>query len=65
MPIVQISLLAGRPRAVREALAAAVTQAVCDVTGASPAAVRVLISEVAPDNWSVGGVSKQTEGESR
>ena len=65
MPIVQISLLAGRPRAVREALASAVTRAVCDVTGASAATVRVLISEIAPENWSVGGVSKQTEEERR
>jgi 4-oxalocrotonate tautomerase len=59
MPIVQISMLAGRPVELREKLADAVTQAVCATLLAPADTVRVLITEIVPENWSVGGLSKR------
>ena len=59
MPIVQISVLQGRPPALRAELGRAVTRAVCESLDVPPATVRVLITEIPAANWFVGGESKQ------
>ena len=61
MPIVQISLLHGRPSALRAALGRAVTRAVCDSLDVPPATVRVLITEIAAENWFVAGEDKDRQ----
>ncbi len=56
MPIVHIELLAGRPAGVKRALIEQVTNAVVNTLGVQPAQVRVLLQEVPPEHWAVGGV---------
>ncbi|MGE0773470.1 MAG: 4-oxalocrotonate tautomerase family protein [Sphingomonadaceae bacterium] len=59
MPIVEIKLVAGRSTAIHEALMAEVAQLVarhCDVPLNS---VRVILQEIPPHHWSIGGVPKQ------
>lgn len=58
MPIVRVSLIAGRSPAVKRDLIARVTDAVVQATGVQPQSVRVLIDEVAAEHWAVGGVPK-------
>lgn len=62
MPVVQINMLAGRSPEVRQQLAARVTEAICSTLQAPPETVRVLITEISPENWSIGGVSKSSTG---
>lgn len=50
-------VLAGRPRAQREELAARFTDLIVDVLGVSRPAVRGRIIEVDPANWFIGGRS--------
>ncbi|EJK88103.1 2-hydroxymuconate tautomerase family protein [Rhizobium rhizogenes] len=58
MPIVTIKLLEGRSREQKTALMREVTAAVVNSLGVAPPAVRVLLEEVSPEHWSVGGISK-------
>lgn len=55
MPIVQVSLLAGRSNEVRQALAEQLTKAVVESLQVSPASVRVLLYQVEREDWFVGG----------
>ncbi len=57
MPIARITLLEGVDEAGRGRVIAAVTQALVDTLNAPPEAVRVLIEELPPANWGVGGRS--------
>jgi 4-oxalocrotonate tautomerase len=63
MPIVNVQLLEGRPLEVKERLIAELTRTVAEVLGSPPPAIRVLLTEVPPAHWGVGGVSKQKESE--
>jgi len=58
MPLVTIKL-ANPPITTEQKgrLIEAVTQAVADIAGKDPKAVNVIIEEVDPDNWGVGGES--------
>ncbi|MFK0113001.1 4-oxalocrotonate tautomerase family protein [Streptomyces sp. NPDC091217] len=59
MPIVNISVAAGRdPQVLRRCLQA-VHDAVRDSLGAPDSAVRVLLTEVPPALWSSGGITLQ------
>ena len=58
MPLVQISMLPGRSAEQKRALLAEVTDAVVRTCKVQPDQVRVLISEIAAEHWSVGGVSR-------
>jgi len=58
MPIVQVSLMEGRDPVVLRELIAEVTRAVADTLGAPPERVRVLVQEVPPHLWGVGGVAQ-------
>ncbi len=50
-------MLAGRPRAQREELAARFTDLIVDLLGVPRSAVRGRIIEVDPANWFIGGHS--------
>jgi 4-oxalocrotonate tautomerase len=56
MPIVHIEILEGRPASKKRALIEQVTQAVVDSLDVRPQQVPVLLREVPPDQWAVGGV---------
>lgn len=55
MPIVRIELLEGRPATVKAELLQRVTDAVVAALGVQPAQVRVLLHELPPAHWAVGG----------
>lgn len=57
MPIVRIDLLAGRPPERKAELVRRVTEAVASALEVRPEQVRVLLSEVAPEHWAIGGVT--------
>ena len=63
MPIVRIDLLQGRPAAMKKALIVRVTEAVVETLGVERVQVRVLINEVPPEHWAVGGVTKAASAE--
>jgi 4-oxalocrotonate tautomerase len=56
MPIVRIDILEGRPPSKKRALIQEVTDAVVRSLDVQPAQVRVLLREVPPEQWAVGGV---------
>ena len=56
MPIVHIEILEGRPASKKRALIEQVTEAVVNTLEVRPEQVRVLVREVPPDQWAVGGV---------
>ncbi|HEY0495346.1 MAG TPA: tautomerase family protein [Kutzneria sp.] len=62
MPIVRISVAAGRSRSQLRACLQAVHNAVRDSLGAPDASIRVLITEVDPDLWSSGGQTLAERG---
>ena len=55
MPIVRIDLLAGRTPAIKRELIRGVTEAVVAALAAQPSQVRVLLNEVPPEHWGLGG----------
>lgn len=56
MPFVRIDVLAGRPPAKLEALIAAVSETVARTLDVPIERVRVVINEVPPHLWGIGGV---------
>jgi 4-oxalocrotonate tautomerase len=62
MPIVQIQLVAGRSPQQKRALLEQVTDAVVSAIDSPRESVRVIITEVAPSDWAVGGVPKDEAG---
>lgn len=56
MPYVQVTLAAGRTREAKQALMAAVSQAVHESIDAPLESVRVWITEVPPEEMAIGGV---------
>jgi len=58
MPIVRIELLQGRTPAIKEELIVSVTDAVVTTLGVDPEQVRVLLYELPPEHWAVGGQTK-------
>ncbi len=61
MPIVRIEMLQGRPPKVKNELIARVTDAVVTTLGVDPEQVRVLLYELPPEHWAVGGQTKATQ----
>jgi 4-oxalocrotonate tautomerase len=57
MPIVRIAVLEGSSESQRRDMIAKVTDAVVESLSVQPAAVRVLIEDIAAQNWGVAGVS--------
>jgi 4-oxalocrotonate tautomerase len=57
MPIANIQILQGRDAERKEALIRAVTAAIVDTLEVKPESVRVILQEVNPAHWGIGGVS--------
>ena len=62
MPIIRIELLEGRSPDLKEELIRRVTEAVTATLAVQPAQVRVLLYELPPEHWGVGGQSKAAKG---
>jgi 4-oxalocrotonate tautomerase len=58
MPLVQVSLIEGRPAEVGERLIAELTETIVRVLETPKESVRVILYEVPPELWGVAGVSK-------
>jgi 4-oxalocrotonate tautomerase len=61
MPLVQVSLIEGRTAEVVERLIAELTDTVVRVLDAPRESVRVILYDVPPERWGVGGVSKAAQ----
>lgn len=61
VPLIQMHILEGRSPEVKKLLIQEVTDAVVRTLGANPAAVRVLLYELPPEHWGVGGKSKAVQ----
>ncbi len=61
MPIVRIELLQDRTPKVKNELIARVTDAVISTLGVDPDQVRVLLYELPPEHWAVGGQTKAAQ----
>lgn len=59
MPIIEVTLLAGRSRETKQRLIDALTDAAINAVGVPRDNVRVMIWEIPPENFAVGGVVKQ------
>lgn len=59
MPIIQFNMLEGRTTEMKRELAAKVTDTVVQVLGVRRETVRILIHEMAVQDFSVGGVTAQ------
>lgn len=56
MPIAVIHLLKGRTEEQRKAVIESVTAALVDSLDVAPKQVRVILQEMAPENFGVGGI---------
>jgi 4-oxalocrotonate tautomerase len=66
MPIIEVSLLAGRPAETKRALLRELTDAAERVLGVRRDSIRVILREVPPEHWGVGGhpINEPPPGES-
>jgi len=62
MPIAHIQILQGREPALKATLIHAVTAAIVDTLRVKPESVRVILQEVPPEHWGIGGVSAKELG---
>lgn len=58
MPIIDISMLEGRPKEKKAELIRNVTDTVVETLGVPAQSVRVIIRDVPADQWGVAGVPK-------
>lgn len=58
MPVLHVTLLEGRPAETKERLISELTEAAVSVLRVEPEAVRVLLNELPPAHWGVGGKPK-------
>ncbi len=58
MPLVQATILQGRTQEKKEAFCRAVAEAAVEHLDVQLPQVRVIISEVPPEHWTIGGVTK-------
>ena len=56
MPIIEIHLLEGRDIEKKRKLVAGVTDIVCQTLGSKPEQVRVILSDMARQDYAIGGV---------
>ncbi len=57
MPIIQVNMMENRTDEQKRELARRVCETVCEVLDARPESVRILIHELGPSDFSVGGVT--------
>jgi 4-oxalocrotonate tautomerase len=62
MPIANLQILQGREPPLKAALIHSVTAAIVDSLKVKPESVRVIITEVPPEHWGIGGVSAKELG---
>lgn len=62
MPVISANILSGRTPDQKRALIRGLTEAAVQALGVQPEQVRVIIQEVAPEHWGVGGISKADKG---
>lgn len=55
MPFVNVKITAGATAVQKEELIAQMTQVLVDVLGKNPASTHVVVEEIDPDSWGVGG----------
>lgn len=58
MPIISVNILSGRTVEQKRALVRELTDAAVRTIDVQPHQVRVIISEIAPEHWGAGGVTK-------
>ncbi len=58
MPFIQATILQGRSAEQKAEFFARVTQVAVETLNVKPEQVRVVITEVAPEHWCIGGLSK-------
>jgi 4-oxalocrotonate tautomerase len=58
MPIIEVNMLEGRTVSQKRAMVAAITDGVVATLGVPADSVRVLIREMDPEHFAVGGVTK-------
>jgi 4-oxalocrotonate tautomerase len=58
MPFVEVTLIAGRSKETKTALMKALTDAVESTLEVARESIRVVVREVPPEHWAVGGVPK-------
>ena len=58
MPLIQVTMLEGRSPEAKAKLILRLTEATVDAVGAPRESVRVILQEVPPAHWGVGGLSK-------
>ena len=58
MPIIHIEMLQGRSPAIKADLIVRITEAAVAALGVDPEQVRVLLYELPPEHWAVGGRTK-------
>ncbi|TLS44440.1 4-oxalocrotonate tautomerase [Streptomyces montanus] len=63
MPLVEISIVAGRPPSMVRDLIHQVHAAVRDSLGAPDGAIRVLVREIPPEHWAAGDITKAEQAE--
>ena len=63
MPIIDVSMLEGRTDEQKRALIAELTDVTERVLGVPRESIRVLLREVPPENWGVGGVPTRNAGD--
>lgn len=56
MPTIRVELMTGRTPEQKKELAAALTQATCQVLGTKPESVDILFFDIERHDWSTGGV---------
>jgi 4-oxalocrotonate tautomerase len=62
MPIANVMILEGRPPQMKQALIRSVTAAIVETLQVKPESVRVILQEVPPEHWGIGGVSAKELG---
>jgi 4-oxalocrotonate tautomerase len=62
MPIANLQILQGRELELKESLIRAVTAAIVDTLKVKPDSVRVILTEVPPEHWGIGGISAKELG---
>lgn len=55
MPVIRIEMFKGRDIATKQELVQTMTREMSRITGCSEASVNVIISDVAKENWGIGG----------
>lgn len=58
MPIMEVTMLEGRRPEQKRAFTAALTNAAVTTLGVNPDQVRIIIREIPPEHFIVGGISK-------